>query len=196
MRRRWLRVVIWSSMIARRAVRLPVPSRPTNAHPRGTTPPPAPTTRPIPAISATAVIHDIAGMKVGTATFDDTHAGVLVTATVTGLGLGAHGIHIHENGKCEPPFATAGGHFNTGMKRHGFKSMDGAHAGDLPNIELPAAGTLHFEFVMAGVTLRGSKGILGPTGASIVIHTARDDYVTDPAGNSGSRLACGVIARH
>jgi Cu-Zn family superoxide dismutase len=132
-------------------------------------------------------------MKVGTATFDDTRAGVLISATVTGLGLGAHAIHIHEHGKCDPPFASAGNHFNPGMKRHGFKSIDGYHAGDLPNIDLPAAGTLHFEFLMSGLALRGSRGILGPTGASIVIHTTRDDYITDPAGNSGSRLACGVI---
>lgn len=189
MRRRWLRVVIWCSMIA--CGPPPVQSRPTP--PATVKPPPAPTARPIPAISATATIHDLAGMKIGTAIFDDTHSGVLVSATISGLGLGAHGIHIHENGKCEPPFNSAGNHFNSGNKRHGFKSIDGHHAGDLPNIELPAAGTLHFEFLMAGVTLRGTRGILGPTGASIVIHTARDDYITEPAGNSGSRLACGVI---
>jgi Cu-Zn family superoxide dismutase len=189
MRRRWLRVVIWCSMIA--CGPPPAPTRPTPQP--SVTQAPAPKPKPIPAISATAIIRDVAGMKVGTATFDDTHAGVLVSATVTGLGLGAHGMHIHENGKCEGSFASAGNHFNPGNKRHGFKSMDGYHAGDLPNVELPAAGTLHFEFLMEGVTLRGSKGILGPTGASIVIHTARDDYITEPAGNSGSRLACGVI---
>ena len=189
MRRRWLRVVIWCAMIA--CAPPPPPTRPV-AQPT-ITPPPTPTTKPIPAISATANIRDVAGMKVGTATFDDTHSGVLVSATVTGLGLGTHAVHIHENGKCEAPFASAGNHFNSGMKRHGFKSMDGHHAGDLPNIDMPAAGTLHFEFLMSGVTLRGSRGILGPTGASIIIHSTRDDYITEPAGNSGSRLACGVI---
>lgn len=189
MRRRPLHVFIVSLMIA---CGPPTPqSRP--APQPSTTPPPAPAARPVAPITATAVIRDIAGMKVGTATFEDTHAGVLVSATVTGIGLGMHGIHIHEIGKCEPPFTSAGGHFNINNKRHGFKSMDGYHAGDLPNIDMPAAGTLHFEFLMAGLTLRGSRGILGPTGAAIVIHSARDDYITDPAGNSGSRLACGVI---
>jgi superoxide dismutase, Cu-Zn family len=190
MRRRWLHAVIWCSMTA--CAPPPVPSWPTT-----TTPPPpparAPAAHPVPSIHARATIHDIAGMKVGTATFDDTHGGVLVSATVTGLGLGAHAVHIHENGKCEPPFHSAGNHFNPGNKRHGFKSIDGFHAGDLPNIDMPAAGTLHFEFLMAGVTLRGTRGILGPTGASIVIHTAGDDYITNPAGNSGSPQACGVI---
>jgi Cu-Zn family superoxide dismutase len=188
MRRRWLCVLVSGSVIACGS-----PPAPTRTTPAPAPPPPAPATRPIPAISATATIRDIAGLKVGTATLTDTHAGVLVSATVSGLGLGAHAVHIHENGKCEPPFTSAGGHFNSGNKRHGFRSIDGYHAGDLPNVELPAAGVLHFDFLMAGVTLRGSKGILGPTGASIVIHTAGDDYITEPAGNSGSRLACGVI---
>jgi len=139
------------------------------------------------------VIRDLVGAKVGTATFADTHAGVLISGIVSGLGLGAHAVHIHEAGKCEPPFATAGSHYNPGAKHHGFKSPTGPHAGDLPNIQLPAAGTLHFEFLMPDVTLKGPHGMLGPAGASIVIHTARDDYLTDPAGNSGSRQACGVI---
>jgi Cu-Zn family superoxide dismutase len=143
--------------------------------------------------SATAVIHDLAGMKIGSATFENTQAGVLVSGTVSGLGLGAHGMHIHQVGKCIPPFTSAGGHFDTGAKRHGFKSMDGPHAGDLPNIDLPAAGTLHFEFVLPDLSLNGPHGILGPTGASIVIHSSRDDYITSPDGNSGARLACGVI---
>src|SRR4051794_35455214 len=107
MRRRWLRVVIGSSMIA-----CAPPPTPTRTTPPPTAPAPAPTAKPVPPISATATIRDVAGMKVGTATFDDTHAGVLVSGTVTGLGLGAHGIHIHEHGKCDPPFASAGNHFN------------------------------------------------------------------------------------
>lgn len=157
---------------------------------------PAPPPRPAPSIKATATLRDISGGQVGTVTFTDTHSGILIAGTVSGLGLGAHAIHIHENGKCVPPFTSAGSHFNPGNKRHGFQSIGGAHAGDLPNIELPAAGTLHFEFLMAGVTLKGTNGVLGATGASIVIHTTRDDYITDPAGNSGSRLACGVIVPH
>jgi Cu-Zn family superoxide dismutase len=147
----------------------------------------------VPLISATATIRDLAGLKVGTVTFDDTHSGLLISGTVSGLGLGAHAVHIHEVGECDPPFLSAGNHFNPGAKHHGFRSATGAHAGDLPNIDLPAAGSLHFEFLMAGVALKGVNGILGPTGASIVFHTTRDDYLTDPAGNSGSRLACGVI---
>jgi Cu-Zn family superoxide dismutase len=113
---------------------------------------------------------------------------------INGLGLGAHGIHIHEIGKCEAPFTSAGAHFNPGGKRHGFFNPDGPHLGDLPNIDTPAAGKLRFEFLMPGATIRGANAMLGANGAAVVIHGSRDNYRTDPAGDSGSRIACGVIA--
>lgn len=150
---------------------------------------------PKPATTATAVIRDLAGNRVGTATFTDSYAGVLISATVSGVGLGAHAVHIHSVGKCEPPFASAGGHFNPENKKHGYLNPAGSHLGDLPNVDTPAAGHLTFEFLLPDVTLTGRHALLDADGASIVIHGSRDDYATDPAGNSGARIACGVITR-
>jgi Cu-Zn family superoxide dismutase len=172
-----------------------------------TTPTPTPTTTgsapapsaPRPTLlvvaTATATLRDLAGGRVGTATFTDTYSGVLVVATVTGLGLGAHGVHIHAVGKCESPFMTAGSHFNPDNRKHGFRNRDGPHRGDMPNIDMPAAGTLRFEFVLPGVTVNGPYALLGGAGTSIVIHSARDDHLSDPDGQSGGRLACGVIRK-
>jgi Cu-Zn family superoxide dismutase len=142
---------------------------------------------------AAAVIHDLAGAHVGDVTFADTYAGLLVAGTLRGVGLGAHAIHIHEFGKCVAPFTTAGGHFNPEHHQHGFKNPEGPHLGDLPNIDTPAAGVLEFEFVMPGVTLHGKNALLDADGASFVVHSSHDDYTTDPSGNSGGRIACGVI---
>jgi len=143
--------------------------------------------------SATATIRDLNGARVGTATLTDTYAGILVVGSVMNLGLGAHGIHIHGVGKCEPPFASAGPHFNPLGKQHGFENPNGPHLGDMPNIDTPAAGALRFEVLLTGMTLKGNNRLLDASGAAIVIHAARDDYKTDPAGDSGSRIACGVI---
>jgi Cu-Zn family superoxide dismutase len=148
---------------------------------------------PVSKATATAIMRDLAGRGVGTVSFADSPAGIIIVGDVTGLGLGAHGIHIHETGKCESPFTSAGGHFNPAAHKHGYKNPAGAHAGDLPNINTPAAGHLHFEFLLANATLKGKGGILDGDGAAIVIHGAGDDYMTDPSGDSGGRIACGVI---
>jgi superoxide dismutase, Cu-Zn family len=170
---------------------LPTPS-PTSPAP-ARAPAPAPSVRAVPGRTATATLRDLAGARVGTVTFTDSYTGVLISGTVTGLGLGAHGIHIHETGKCVPPFTTAGEHFNPEHRRHGFKNPEGSHLGDMPNVDTPAAGQLKFEFLLPGVTIKGTNALLDGDGAAIVIHSARDDYLTDPSGNSGSRIACGVI---
>jgi Cu-Zn family superoxide dismutase len=156
---------------------------------------PAPASEAPPAsmIAATATLHDLAGTRVGTVTFTDTYTGVIVSGNLTALGLGAHGIHIHAVGQCVAPFATAGGHFNPEQRQHGFLNPKGSHLGDMPNIDTPAAGNLRFEFLLPGVTLTGNNKLLDADGAAIVIHSARDDYTTDPSGNSGGRIACGVI---
>jgi superoxide dismutase, Cu-Zn family len=147
-----------------------------------------------PGLTAVATLHDPTGTRVGSVTLTDTYAGVLVTGSVNGLGLGAHGIHLHAVGKCEPPaFASAGGHFNPGGKQHGYRNPNGPHLGDLPNLDTPAAGELRFEFLAPGITLKGDNALLDGDGAAVVVHSGRDDYATDPAGNSGSRIACGVI---
>jgi Cu-Zn family superoxide dismutase len=168
----------------------PAPSPTAPARPPAN---PSAATFPSAGTSATATIRDLTGTRVGTVTLTDTYSGVLVAGNVTSLGLGAHGIHIHSIGKCEPPFTSAGPHFNPLGKQHGFENPHGPHLGDLPNIDTPAAGTLRFEVLVPGVTLKGANALLDKGGASIVVHAARDDYRTDPAGDSGSRIACGVI---
>jgi Cu-Zn family superoxide dismutase len=170
----------------------------TSSIPVSSSPAPAPVSIPPlpPSFSfATATLRDLAGGRVGTAQLADSYAGVIITATVTGLGLGGHAIHIHEVGKCEAPFTSAGDHYNPSRRRHGFKNRDGHHLGDLPNIDMPAAGTLKFELVLPGVTIGGSNGLLSGDGTSIVIHSSKDDLLTDPAGDSGGRQACGVIRK-
>jgi len=142
---------------------------------------------------ATAILHDTSGRRVGSVSFSETYAGLLVRGSVSDLGVGAHGIHLHSVGKCDPPFASAGGHFNPEQRTHGFNNQHGHHLGDMPNIVTPAAGKLDFEFVVPGVTLAGGFGLLDADGAAIVVHATADDYLTDPAGNAGARLACGVI---
>jgi Cu-Zn family superoxide dismutase len=157
-------------------------------------PGPAPTTvTPVAGTSATATLRDLAGMRVGTATLTDTYSGILVVGSVTGLGLGAHAIHVHSVGRCDAPFTTAGPHFNPHGKQHGFSNPNGPHLGDMPNLDTPAAGTLRFEVLLTGVTLKANNALLDADGAALVIHSARDDYKTDPSGDSGSRIACGVI---
>jgi len=144
--------------------------------------------------SATATIRDAAGTEVGTASLSQTQSGVLVSASLTGIGSGTHGMHVHEVGRCDAPaFTTAGSHFNPERKQHGYRNPAGAHAGDLPNVSPPPSGSLTFDVLLPNASLSGRNALLDGDGASIVIHASADDYQTDPAGNSGSRIACGVI---
>ncbi len=147
------------------------------------------------AAEATAELKDAAGKKIGEATLEETPHGVLVSVTLDGAPAGAHAFHIHEAGKCEPPFKTAGGHFNPAGHKHGIKNPEGPHAGDLPNVTVPADGKLQFQLFAEGATLeKGAKnGLLKEGGTSLVMHKGADDYKTDPAGNAGDRIACGVI---
>jgi Cu-Zn family superoxide dismutase len=154
-----------------------------------------PTPANVAATTAIATIRDASGKQVGTANLIDTYSGVLITGEVSGLGLGAHGFHVHAIGKCEAPFTSAGGHFNPAGRQHGYRNAMGPHLGDLPNLETPAAGSLKFEDLLPGVTLKGTNALLDADGAAIVIHAGRDDYTTDPAGNAGGRIACGVITQ-
>lgn len=142
---------------------------------------------------ARATVIDLAGTTTGSVSFVDTPAGLLVIGSVSGLGIGAHGVHLHSVGRCEAPFASAGPHFNPGGAKHGFRNPAGHHAGDLPNVVTPPAGAYAFQFIVAGVTLTGKDGLMDADGASIVFHSGADDYVTDPSGGSAGRLACGVI---
>jgi Cu-Zn family superoxide dismutase len=145
-------------------------------------------------VRATATINDVANTTIGAATFSDTPAGLLVTINVSGLGIGPHGVHLHAIGQCATPtFASAGPHFNPSNRQHGFRNSSGYHAGDMPNIVSPPAGAHRVQVLLDGVKLTGRGGLMDDDGASIVIHGSEDDLLTDPAGNAGGRLACGVI---
>ena len=137
------------------------------------------------------------GRPAGTATLTQTPAGVLINLNVTGLSAGPHGFHIHAAGRCDPPdFKSAGGHFNPAGKQHGFMSPKGYHAGDMANLVAGKDGAAHAEVLVEGVKLSdGDTALLRPGGAAIVIHAGPDDYKSDPAGASGARVVCGVIAR-
>jgi superoxide dismutase, Cu-Zn family len=145
---------------------------------------------------AKATLKDAQGQTVGTATLTETPHGVLIHVSLTSAPAGAHAFHVHEVGKCEPPFTSAGGHFNPGKKQHGLENTMGMHAGDLPNIEVPSGGALTFDTVAHDVTLKpGANSLLDADGSAIVLHEKGDDYKSDPAGNAGSRVVCGVIAK-
>ncbi|GAC44163.1 superoxide dismutase family protein [Paenibacillus popilliae] len=136
------------------------------------------------------------GEHIGTAKLVQIGDKVQITVQAHNLPPGPHGIHFHEAGRCEgPDFKTAEAHFNPKHKQHGFKNPKGYHAGDLPNIEVVADGKVQVTLSTTAVTLVQGKpnSLIRPGGTSLIIHEKADDYVTDPAGNSGDRIACGAI---
>ena len=147
--------------------------------------------------NARAELKSAQGQDVGTATFTPAKQGVGVTLNVRNLAPGVHGIHIHEAGKCDAPdFKTAGGHFNPAGKHHGSLNPQGEHAGDLGNLTVGAKGTAKVKLTAKGVTLgEGENSLFHPGGTSLVIHANPDDLKTDPAGNAGPRIVCGVITK-
>ena len=144
--------------------------------------------------SAKASLINAKGEAAGEAQFTQTPAGVLIRLTLSGLP-GERAMHIHAVGKCEPPFTTAGGHFNPANKKHGLHSAEGHHAGDMPNLVIPASGSTTVEVLNAAVTLEKGKpnSLIRDGGTAIVVHEGKDDYKSDPAGDAGGRAACGVI---
>src|SRR6187431_2097309 len=143
---------------------------------------------------ASAVLKDKDGKEVGKVELTDTPSGVLMRLSLDGVPPGDHAFHVHAVGKCEPPdFKSAGPHFNPDETKHGFMTPEGPHAGDLPNLHVPADGKLQVEVLEPNVTWSGEAPLLDADGSALVIHAGADDYKTDPAGNSGDRIACGVI---
>jgi superoxide dismutase, Cu-Zn family len=144
--------------------------------------------------TASAVLKDAGGKDVGKATLTVAPSGVLVSLDLAAVPAGEHAFHIHAVGKCEPPdFKSAGPHFNPDETKHGLLNPEGPHAGDMPNLHVPADGKLQVEILDPAVTLSAEAALLDADGAALVIHAAADDYKTDPAGNAGDRIACGVI---
>ena len=141
---------------------------------------------------ATATLAARSGSAVaGTVSFTEASDGLKIRATITGLKPGAHGFHIHEAGDCSAPDASsAKGHFNPMAKTHAHYAEAAHHGGDLPNLMANAKGEANFDYTATDLTLSGSNGVVG---RSVVVHTDPDDYKSQPAGNSGARIACGVI---
>lgn len=145
---------------------------------------------------AKAKIIDASGKTIGKAVLTEGDDGVWIAFNLHSLPPGVHAFHIHAAGKCEPPFKSAMGHFNPFGRKHGLKNPEGAHAGDLPNILVGPDGTLAGVRLAPLVTLgEGKNSLFQPDGTAIVIHQDPDDYMTDPAGAAGARIACGVIEK-
>lgn len=133
-----------------------------------------------------------AGQSIGSVRMWQTPGGVTFRIGAAGLPHGIHGVHVHSVGRCDPPgFASAGAHWNPAAARHGFNNPAGPHRGDLPNVTVPFNGVLQEAVSLPGASF---ASLLDADGAALVIHARADDYVTDPSGNSGDRIACGVLS--
>jgi len=166
------------------------------------TPEAAPVEEEAPPLKAQLTLTDIDGEPVGFAAIEETEGGVTVTVVNSedsGLAPGEHGIHIHETGICDPsgdePFASAGGHFNPTGSSHGGADTDERHAGDLGNLTVNEDGTLVFEVTVEGVSFEEGveNSLADGDGSALLIHADPDDLETDPNGESGGRIASGII---
>jgi superoxide dismutase, Cu-Zn family len=141
---------------------------------------------------AVAVLHPAPGGKVeGTVWFDPAAGGIKVKARVTGLTPGTHGFHVHEFGDCSAAdFTSAGGHFNPMRQPHGAPQASARHVGDLGNIVAGADGVASLDWTDTQLTFDGHHAIIG---RAVIVHAKADDLKTQPTGDAGGRLACGVI---
>lgn len=150
-----------------------------------------------PSLIVSSDLRTPGGETLGQANVSQEPDGAWVSVTIKGLPQGEYAVHLHAVGLCQgPDFESAGPHFNPASKQHGSANPQGPHGGDLPNISVGADGKGRMEALLPGLQLRGgATPLLGAQGAAIVVHSGPDDYRSDPAGNSGSRIACGVLAK-
>lgn len=142
-------------------------------------------------------VIDAAGKAIGSVDVEQTPHGVLLSIEASGIAPGEHAVHIHEKGICDAAggFASAGGHYEPGSHAHGFKIATGPHAGDMPNQFAGEDGKMRAELLNTAVTLGvGVNSLMDSDGSALVIHAGADDYVSQPSGDAGGRIACAVIA--
>lgn len=143
-------------------------------------------------MQAMAMLQMAEGTRAGSVTASSGPDGVTISLNAEGLPPGEHGVHVHMVGACEAPtFESAGAHWNPDNQTHGLESPAGQHAGDMPNLIVAEDGTGTLEYQLVGGTF---DGLLDADGSAFVIHADPDDQVTDPSGNSGDRIACGVFS--
>ena len=144
----------------------------------------------------TADVRDRQGRSLARARVEQSGDSLRVSVEAAGMTSGTYGVHIHMVGRCDPPgFATAGAHWNPTGQVHGKDNPRGMHKGDLPNLMVGADGRGSFEYTIPHAVLSGMlpTKLIDGDGAAMVIHARPDDYRTDPSGNSGARIACGVL---
>lgn len=145
---------------------------------------------------ASATLRQGNGAPAGTALLSRAGDKLTLSVAVAGLSAGQHGMHLHMVGRCDGPgFTSAGGHLNPGARQHGSENPAGSHLGDLPNITVNTNGAGVGSAQLAGTSSDIEAALFDTDGTAIVVHASADDYKTDPTGNSGARIACGVLTR-